>query len=195
MSDHWFHRSNVELGKTILKDIVGIIAVLVALAGAIVVGRFISANGVLSIGLITLSLAMVLSLLGSLWLRPLVYVGLTLAWLAMTIVFVERSIAVGLNGWGATAVWVLANLWAATVYTNVETKLRPDDTRRRSLVFYGLFIAWPATALLVIGRGNELGLSGWVSIGGWAAASFIVPLAYLEATDDTPAAEVQEGQS
>jgi hypothetical protein len=63
-------------------------------------------------------------------------------------------------------------------YDSVTENVATGDRKRRAIVFYGLFVAWPATALLVIASGTFFGLSGWFTIGGWAAASFVALAAH-----------------
>jgi hypothetical protein len=183
-----------QLWKSILVSYVGLVVVLVALAGALGLGYLVSELGVLPVATGCLSLASLLSLLGSLWIRPLVYAGTPLAWLAMTALFIERSLAQGLHVWGATAWWVLANLAAAAIYTGTEVSAGPAATRHRSLLFYGLFVAWPATALLFVGTGNALGVSSWISIGSWIAWSFAALVVYLWLSGDDDQASASRPQ-
>lgn len=155
-------------------------AFIAMLAGSVLLYRYVAAAGVFRVAVLALALAVFVILVGSRWLRPLLYAGIPLAWLAIAVVFVERLTAFGLNGWLAAGAWTFANIVAAVVYDAVRDESR-SSTAQRSLLYVGLFLAWPATAILFAERGSGLGLGDWTIVGGWLLASGLALVGYGQA--------------
>ncbi len=95
---------------TVLREFIARIVFFLALIALIGLGRFVSVIGVGPAAAAAMIGAALLSLSGALWYRPLLLVGHPLAWLAATVLFVERGIAYGFNVWLCVVALIFDNI-------------------------------------------------------------------------------------